>query len=84
MRVREDRVEDGPARGTAKLYVDKGYDALCQAAARAGAHVLGVLRVASCDHCGNDIPVSEQVAALDNGAICGYCEHRWNKVLDEE
>lgn len=82
--IRRDTLE-GPALGVAKKFVSEGSGGLSQKQKWVlREHVLEAHKVKNCAHCGVDIPWSEQLGALDNGGICGYCEHRWNKAMDEK
>ena len=75
---------EGPALGVAKKFVAEGSSVLSEKQIWVlREHVLAAHKVKRCDHCENEIPWSEQLNALDNGGLCGYCEHRWNKAMDE-
>ena len=46
-------------------------------------NVLDVLTVERCSRCGIEIPWSEMYEALDNGNLCSYCWHMWEKMKKE-
>ncbi len=81
--IRRD-VLDGAALGVARQYVDRGERSLTDRQRDVlETHVFGEHLVKQCSSCSQDVPLSEQAEALDNGGMCGYCVHRWNKVTDE-
>lgn len=82
--LRRDVLSDA-ALGIAKKFVHEGEQPLSEKQRRVLAeYVIEAHRVKSCSLCSNEVPWSEQVEALDNGGVCGYCQHKWNKVMEEE
>jgi hypothetical protein len=73
-------LEGDVAVGVARLYVDKGADGMSDKQRHVlKEHVLGEHMVQECSRCAHEIPWSEQLNALDDGGLCGYCEHMMNK-----
>jgi hypothetical protein len=70
---------EGAAAGVAKLYVDQGSRALSEKQQFVlDRHVLGAHLIPACDMCSGDIPMSEQIAALDD-KLCSWCRHKLEK-----
>lgn len=75
---------EGAALGVAQKFVHEGELSLSENQRYVlEEHVFNAHLVGECSDCTNSIPMSEQLAALDNGGRCGYCEHRWKKVMEE-
>ena len=45
--------------------------------------VLDIFTVERCARCGNEIPWSEMYHALENGNLCNWCWHMWEKMKSE-
>lgn len=74
---------EGAALGVAKLWVDKGDDALTEKQACVLKHyVFDPFVTESCERCHEPIPWSEMLSAHETG-YCSWCEHQWEKVLAE-
>lgn len=74
---------DGSAAGIAKLWLDKGDDALSPKQRHIfEMHVLAAHDPGACIR-GCDIPWSEKFEALDNGGMCSYCAHMADKIMRE-
>lgn len=75
---------DGAALGVARQWLDKDEDSLSERQAWVlEHHVLAPFVTDSCARCGQAIPWSEMLAARDNGGYCGWCQHQWERMLDE-
>lgn len=73
----------GKELGILSRYYNKGYENLSLKQKYVFDKVIEGAVVESCDRCGSDIPWSEMLSAQDNGGLCNYCEHMWNKIKDE-
>jgi DNA-directed RNA polymerase subunit RPC12/RpoP len=71
----------GSAAGIARQYVDRGDRSLSERQRAVLDDAIEEHRVQACARCGSDVPWSEQIEALDNGRMCGYCVHMADKVM---
>lgn len=67
----------------AKLYLDKGYDALSDKQRYVFDKMVENNTAEVCARCGCSIPWCEMLVALDNGGLCNYCEHMQEKIDKE-
>jgi hypothetical protein len=71
---------DGAALGVARLYVDKGVNALSGPQKDVlERFVLKPYLLEHCSFCSNSIPMSEQIEAMDNGGYCSHCVNLLHK-----
>ena len=81
--LRRDLLTSAASIGVARQYVDRGRRSLTEKQrAVLDIQVLAAHRVHKCRHCGEEIPWSEQMQALDDG-MCGYHRHKWERMMDE-
>ena len=74
---------EGAALGIAKLVIDKGEEALSPKQKYVfHEHVIKPNTVSECMRCGNDIPWSEMIEAVDS-KLCGYCAYQVEKSKDD-
>jgi hypothetical protein len=67
---------EGAAAGIAKLYLEKGRNALSEKQEAVFKNqILSLIEGNTCKRCHQAIPISEVVESLDNGGVCGYCEN---------
>ena len=66
--------------GIAKLALDKGYETLSSKQKYVLDKFITKYYPTDCKRCGIQIPISEFESSLDNGGICGYCEHMISKI----
>lgn len=68
------------ALGVTRQVIDRGIESLTAKQKEVfDVHVLGTHIIENCERCSHSIPMSEMVAAKDNGGLCGYCEHMVSK-----
>lgn len=77
------RVE-GKQAGIAKLFLDKGYEALSFRQKYVFDKAISQNTIDSCERCGISIPWCEMLEALDNGGYCNYCQHMMEKEEEED
>ncbi|MEW5927107.1 MAG: hypothetical protein AB1941_06475 [Gemmatimonadota bacterium] len=80
--LQNDYLSDSTEIGVAKQYVDRGLSSLSDKQK----HVIeGILRehAVVCEECEELIPWDEQIHAL-NDPICGECEYRRNRILEDD
>lgn len=69
-----------PALGITKQVIDRGADSLSKKQKYVFENeVLKKYVLESCSICGGTIPWSEMYPAIENGGVCGYCEHKLSK-----
>ncbi len=71
---------EGSALGITKQVIDRGRDSLSSKQEYVfDNQVLKMNVLESCSICSQGIPWSEMYQAIENGGICGYCEHKLSK-----
>lgn len=80
--ISSNRLEDKES-GIAKLAIDKGCEVLSPKQRYVFDKIVENYCVSSCSRCGSDIPWPEMLDALDNGGLCGYCRHVWERMETE-
>ena len=81
--IDSEMIDDPTALGITKQVVDKGIRSLTEKQWFVfEKKVLEPLTVEECDRCGESIPWSEMLEALDSG-LCGYCDHMREKMMGE-
>ena len=69
--------------GIAALMLDKGYDVLSNKQKYVFDKMIEEHSIKECSHCGQEIPWIEMAAAKENGGMCSWCEHMWDKLKKE-
>ena len=79
-------IEDGPARGIARLVVDRGVESLSEKQSYVfRKHVQEPFCQPECDRCGERIPVAEawDVEHGDTASMCSGCKHDYDRMMRE-
>ena len=71
---------EGKEAGIAKYMIDHGYESLSEKQKFVFDQMIKDNTVDECQRCGVDIPWCEMLEALDNGGLCGYCQHVKEKM----
>ena len=69
--------------GIAKQMLDQGYDSLSDKQKYVFDKAIENNSMKECKRCSSDIPWCEMIEALDNGGLCGWCQH-FKEKMDEE
>ncbi len=80
--LRVERLNEKEA-GIAKQMLDQGYDSLSDKQKYVFDKAIENNSVKECKRCSSDIPWCEMIEALDNGGLCGWCQH-FKEKIDEE
>ena len=80
--LRVERLNEKEA-GIAKQMLDQGYDSSSDKQKYVFDKAIENNSVKECKRCSSDIPWCEMIEALDNGGLCGWCQH-FKEKIDEE